>query len=336
MKNALKKEFAGIKYYQAALLLLLALVAIVIGSLKDFAISSAVYKPGNAFGKFAAYVGPLPAYALFGSTGVLFYINWKGEGNKDSKFLAIICALIFPILAGSLYGYECFDSLSNRYVAALIGVALVGVCDLLLYFLFRHADKDEAYQAGITFLFASAVVILLIYLLKKAGLRPRYYWLTTHDAAKNYRDWWNFDASVQEAFSSQVTYVQDDFQSWPSAHAAFGGMMVLSALFARLNPKLKGKESYFIYGSLIWCILISAGRLSDGSHFLSDVAFGAFFGVLFSMLVAYLVYLPAPEGEEDSLPEPAQKKKIIRGPKCHLAKKHVFVKNKHYPCKKAL
>lgn len=298
----LNEEFAGIRFYEAAILLLVALTFIIIGSCADWSIANAVYHPDNAFGALFAYIGPYPAYVLFGATGVLFFINWKGAGPKDSRILAIICACIFPILAGALYGYETLnDAIANKYLAALTGVLAVGVGDIGFYFLVRHADKNEAYQAGITFLFAAATVIVLVYLLKKAGLRPRFYWIEEQSNPQTYfRNWWDFDASVKENFAAAnpTAYQDADFESWPSGHAALAGFTVLGVLLAKLNPKLKNKTTWLIVGSLIWTILVSAARVSDGHHFVSDVAFGAFFGTLFAMLVAYLVYLPTPKEDE--------------------------------------
>jgi membrane-associated phospholipid phosphatase len=296
----LNEEFAGIRYYEAAILLLTALIFIIVGSFADFSIAKAVYHPGNAFGALFAYIGPYPAYVLFGATGVLFFINWQGEGQQDSKVIAIICACIFPILAGALYGYQTLnDGITNKYLAALIGIVAVGAGDIGFYFLARHADKDEAYEAGVTYLFAAATVIVLIYLLKKAGLRPRFYWIESQSNPADYfRNWWDFDASVKEGYATNPLYQDTYFESWPSGHAALAGFSVLLVLLAKLNPKLKNKTTLLIAISLAWTLLTSAARVSDGHHYVSDVAFGAFFGTLFAMLVAYLVYLPAPSEEE--------------------------------------
>ena len=294
---SLHDRFAGVTYLQALILLVFAFAFILVGSFADKAISEKFYAPNNAFGAIFAYLGPYPGYVLFGSTGVLFYINWIGEKQKDRKILAIVCAVIFPILAGALYGYECIsDAITNRYLAAFVGVLLVGAGEVGMYFLCRHADKDAAYKAGLTFLFAGATVLVLLYLLKKAGLRPRPYWVMANSASADYfRNWWDFDASVKEAFPDAAS---DAFESWPSAHAGLSGMTVLGVLLCTLNPKLKNKESQFLIGSALFTFIVAIARVSDGHHYVSDVAFGAFFGVLFSFLVAYLVYLPAPEEEE--------------------------------------
>lgn len=296
----LSGEIAGIHYYEATVLLLVPLLFIIVGSFADYSIANALYHPNNFFGNFFAYAGPYPAAVLFGAGGVLFFIDWKSENRQDSKILAIISACIFPILAGALYGYESLsDGISNKYLAILLGVIAVGVGDFAFYFLARHADKDEAYRAGVTFLLSGATIMVLIYLLKKAGLRPRFYWMETQSNPADYfRNWWDFDPTVKEGFADNPLYQDTFFESWPSGHAAFAGTTVLSVVLAKLNPKWKNKASLFLLFSLLWTILVSLARISDGNHFLSDVGFGSFFGILFPLLIIYLVYLPIPSEEE--------------------------------------
>jgi len=340
LKNKLQEKFGNITYGEALIGLLIALFFIIYGSFQDLSFSSSFVKLDNPFGKIVAYLGPLPGYAIFGSVGVCFLINWNQESQKDSKFLAWACCIIFPLLAGSLYGYEVFaDVITNKYLAAFIGIALVGVCDILIYFLCRHGDKEEAYTVGITILFASVTVLVLMYLLKKAGLRPRYLFLVEQgdlDGAKYFRPWWAFDASVEEAFPDVDSSF---FESWPSGHAALSSLGVLSVLYCRLNKKLKNKTAYFVFGSYLFAFLIDLGRVSDGHHYISDVAFGSFFSLLFAFLIVYLIYLPAPLEEK---PEEKENKpsfvsseiaRLRNAPyqKKQAANKPFFVKDKKKP-----
>jgi membrane-associated phospholipid phosphatase len=296
-----KKGFANIKYYQAAIGLLIALIFIVIGSFKDLAISQAIASLSNPFAKFCEYFGSLPGYALLGSVGIFFLLNYDESEGKSSKLLAWACCLIFPLLAGSLYGIDVFEqAFSNRYLQALCGIALVGVFDYLIYLVVRHGDKNQAYTVGLTVLFASITVLALTYLLKKAGLRPRYLFiLSENNDLSYYRNWWDFDPSVMESFPDVNSSY---FESWPSGHAALSALTVLYVLFCPLNKKLQGKESYVIYGSFVFTFLISLGRVMGAAHYVSDVAFGAFFSLLFTFLVIYLVYLPAPVEELEEAP----------------------------------
>jgi membrane-associated phospholipid phosphatase len=336
----LKKSFANIKYYQAAIGLLIAFLFIIIGSTADLSISQHLVSLNNFYGAFCAYFGSLPGYALLGSVGLFFLINYEEKEGKSSKILAWACCLIFPLLAGSLYGIDVFDGvISSHYLQALCGIALVGASDFGIYWLVRKGDKEQSFTVGLTILFASITVLALIYLLKKAGLRPRYLFLVEQGDFSLYRDWWRFDASVKEAYPDAASSF---FESWPSGHAALSALSVLLVLFCPLNPKLKGKESYFIYGSYLFTFLVSLGRVSDGHHFVSDVAFGAFFSLLFTFLVIYLVYLPAPEEEENEasvVPFSAFTKALQSSPQHRLALARRTPKprvKRHKPRKKAL
>jgi membrane-associated phospholipid phosphatase len=310
MKDFSKKGFAGIKWVEVLAILLLAIVLIAIGSAKDLEISIAVAHPdNNIFGKIFQFAGKLPAYALLGSSGVLFFISYEPDGKKDSKILAWLVLILLPLASGLLYGYDdinqFFESASNgKVIACTIGALLVGAVDAVIYFLFRKGDKEEAYKVGVVYLFTGVVLLLLFYLLKKAGMRPRFSWLYANEPESyaDYQPWWAFNSTVEEAHPDAL---QDNFESWPSAHVGLASMTFLTMLMPRINPKLKGKEPDFFVGAFLWILLTGISRLSDGSHFLSDIGFGLFFGALFSFLVCYLVYLPAPKAEEDTPIAPA-------------------------------
>lgn len=298
-RNKFREKFANIEYGEALVGLLIAFVFIIIGSFEDYEFSKYFVSNDNVFGKIASYLGPLPGYAVFGSAGICFLISWGGGSQKDSRFLAWACCIIFPLLAGVLYGYEAFlGVISNKYLAIGLGILLVGLSDIGIYFLCRHGSKEEAHMAGITILFSAVTVIVLMYLLKKAGLRPRYLFLLEQndiDGSKYFRNWWDFDASVKEMFPKEDPSM---FESWPSGHAALASMSVLSVLYCKLNKRLENKTHYFVFGSFLFALLIDLGRVSDGHHYITDVAFGSFLSLLFVFLIVYLVYLPAPtEGE---------------------------------------
>lgn len=293
----LKKKFANIAYWEAGIGLLLALLAILVGSFKDYAISAALVKPDNAFGLVFSYLGGYPAYVLFGAVGVLFWINYQGKSDQKARLLALACAIVFPLLAGSLYGIDVFaDVITSRYLQALLGIVFIAIGDVGVYFLCRKGDPEQAYTVGLTFLFAFLTVFALTYLLKKAGLRPRYLFLLLEKDPSYYRDWWEFDPSVVEAFPDLDSSY---FESWPSGHAALSALSFLSVLLCPLVKNGEKKTHLVLGASYLFCLLTSAARVSDGHHYLSDVGFGAFFALLFAFLVVYLVYLPAPQEESE-------------------------------------
>jgi membrane-associated phospholipid phosphatase len=307
----MKKKVAGISVYEFVTLLGLAIVAILVGSFKDLAISEKFAAVGNVFGKIIAVIGKYPGYLLMGSSGVLFHFYLEKGDKKSSKIVSWLVLFLLPLIIGGLYGYDDLTAYLNKYVAIALGAFLVLAGNVGLYFLYKNADKEECYNAGMTFLFAGILVLVTCYLLKHAALRPRYSWLVTNPdyIEKYYTAWYTFDNSARSAFTEEQA-ANDNFYSWPSAHAAMAAFGFLSVLLPRLNKKLAGKEELFFWISEFWVILVSIGRVTDGSHFLSDVAFGSFFGLGFSFLVLTLVYPPVPDTDEAKpvaapLPSPA-------------------------------
>jgi hypothetical protein len=295
MQGLLNKKVANIRLFDLGVGLFLSIVFIAVGSFADFGFSERFVHLGNAIGKWSIYLAPLPGYALLGSVGVLFLINWDPVLQKDSRFLAWACAAIFPLLAGSLYGNEAFSSLtSNKYLAVILGIALVAFFDVGIYFLFRKGDKDEAYRAGVTILFSSVIVTLLVFLLQKVGMRPNYEFLAAKNDFSHYRNWWSFDASLAAVYSADGTAALD---SWPSVSISLSMSGILFALLCQLNDFLKTKSRFFIYGTYLFVVLFSLGEISEGAAYISDCAFGAFFSLFFSGMVIYLSYFSDPSEE---------------------------------------
>jgi membrane-associated phospholipid phosphatase len=295
----MKKTFAGFRFYEVLTVLSVAVILIIVGSFFDLAISKAIaVTDNNYFGLVFGLIGKLPSYAIFGASGVLLFIYLKDENGLFPRTVAWLSLFLCPIVAGALYGYDdVHDQIASLAVAIAIGILLVGALDAGAFFLFREAPKEEAFKAAVAFFFAFAAIFVLTYLLKIAGMRPRYSWLVDNGFG-NYRDWWAFDSSVADANSAASA---SSFESWPSSHAALASVTLLSILFPRLCPKLNGKEKIFFVAAFVYTLLVMMARVSDGSHFVSDVGWGLFIGAGISLLVVYLVYdvpLPAKKNPE--------------------------------------
>ncbi|MCR4562076.1 MAG: phosphatase PAP2 family protein [Bacilli bacterium] len=292
----LNQGFANIKIYEALAGVVIALLFVIIGSNVDLSLSKNVVQPGNAFSIIINYLGSLPGYALLGAVGIMFFVNYNPKSKKDSKILSILCAIVFPVLAGALYGYDCFykQGIDNQILALLVGVLIVGAICVGIYFWTRNGDKEEAYRTGLALLVASVLILGLSFMLKRTGYRPRYLLiLENNNDYSLYRDWWTFDTSVKETFMSLEKAPDEDlFHSWPSNHTAFSTLGIMFCLIARLNEKTKDKSYYFVYITYIFTMVVAFGRIFDGHHYLSDVAFGALYSCILVYLVIYLFELP--------------------------------------------
>jgi membrane-associated phospholipid phosphatase len=284
----MNKKIAGIHLYYFVAVLVVAIIAILVGTFMDLQISSSLAHIGNVFGKIFAVVGKYPGYLIFGSAGVLFYVYKKDDEEKGSKAWAYAFLIAIPLAVGALYGYDDLTELiSNKIVAIFLGALAIGAGEVGMYFLFRRANKEEAYNAGMAFLFSAVLVFVTTYLLKNAALRPRYSWLVSVNHLDYYQTWYAFNSSIKEANS---TVDSSNFMSWPSSHVAMASLAVLASLFPRLNKKLEGKEWLCFLVAALWILIVAIARVSDGSHFLSDVGWGTLIGTGFSLLVVSLVY----------------------------------------------
>jgi len=285
----MRKKVAGIPLYFFAIVVVILLAVIVVGSFLDLQISERFAVLDNPFGKVVALVGKYPGYALLGLSGVLFFLS--RQDKKGPLNVAISWALLLGIAigAGALYGFDDIDEyLNDKVISVLIGIVAIAPAEVLLYFLFRKANQVEAFNASMAMLFIGILTIGMSYLLKTAALRPRYSWLAeTNNLSNYYQTWYSFSSAAREAFPDAL---ESDFASWPSAHTAMASVTVAMILFPRLNSKLTGKEMIFFLSSFLWTVLVAIGRMSDGSHFLSDVGWGALIGLLLSFLVIVFIY----------------------------------------------
>ncbi len=85
------------------------------------------------------------------------------------------------------------------------------------------------------------------------------------------------------------------FSSFPSGHTAkaFCVYGVLAYLWARRTTSLAERVAAFVF-VFAWSALVAIGRLGMGAHWPSDVAGGAFFGLL--MMLVMILALRAAEG----------------------------------------
>gem|GEM_PF-1455692 len=293
---SMKRNYGGIKTYQIAILIALAILGILVGSFYDLSLAEKFFYPGNLFGKVFDAVGSLPGYALIGAGGILLFFFFKNSGPKWRDYLAYGFLVVLPILAGALWGYDVLgDFVSKTLYAVGLGIVAVAILDAAFFFFAKGCDRVEGYRDAVVILFSAFVVIILVYVLKKTVTRPRYLFLA--DNGVNYfQPWYVFSSSVTSIFSGSE--YSPLLNSWPSGHAAMAGFGILFVLLAKLNKNTAGKETIFFFVSLFWIILVALARMSDGHHFLSDVSWGLLIGSGFSALTTVLVFGARPELEQ--------------------------------------
>lgn len=291
----MKKRIGPFCIYQMVSVLAVALVLIIIGTFLDFNISSSIVKAGNVFGKAMGLFGSLPYTVIGGLTGVLFFVAFREDKGGKRNYWAYAALILIPLATGAFYGYQSLaDYISKKVIAIVLGAIITGASEFGLYQLIKNADRHKAFYSAVTILICLAIIFLFGYGLKLLAARPRYlYVLEKGGSADFYRTWYAFDSSLRDAAkAASDTYNADMFASFPSGHVLFATLGLYSVILSDLNEKLKTKQPYFFYGSFVLVLLVAAGRISDGHHYLSDVGFSILIGAGTCFLVSACIYIP--------------------------------------------
>lgn len=295
----MKKKIGSIHLYEAAAVITLSLLLIIIGSFCDLSLSSTLFKSQNIYSNLISFIGKLPLYLAIGISGVCLFLSFKTDTQKWVRILGWVLLFLLPLASGLLYGYDDLSESFGKIAGIITGVCIIGVLSALFYLVLRKTQTLPALKAGISLLIISVLILLICYLLKKAGARPRYFWIATNGEV-NFRNWWVFDYSLKSSFPDATERV---FESFPSGHMAAASVALVYPVISDCIPnQKKWVRRVFDFVpliALVFIILVGFGRLLDGSHFLSDIGFGLLLGAGISYLVVILLWTPIKHSAKD-------------------------------------
>lgn len=272
------------------------LLGIVLGSFVDLQLAKNLYSSSSFLSPIMTYVGSLPGYVILGGAGLLLGFYLTSLQSKKAKAIGFVSYFALPFLSGALYGYDCLKERFGTAVGLLLGILIVGILDAGLYFLTRKDYRsDFDFKAALVILFSAALTISLTYFLKKTVIRPRYLFVMTPDGEGYYTAWFHSSSLVLEKFPEIEKKL---INSFPSGHMAVSSLLFLSFFFAKRNGNVKGKEGFFFLFAGCWAILVAFGRMRGGYHYLSDVSWGAFLNLFFSIFFFIAIFLHAQDTEE--------------------------------------
>lgn len=304
----MKKSYFGIANWMLVCYLSVFVLGVIFGSFFDYQIDAGLYQDHNVLSKFFEYVGTLPVSVIIGASGLLYFFYFRKKGEKEHKYvrIAYLLLVVCLLIAGCFWGYDTFHRhiLLNHgkalrlLVSVLIGIPVIAALEVPVYFFLKDGESDDYLHKGNIIVISSCIVVLLTFGLKYLIDRPRFMWLVTTDNPKAYyRDWFTFaHGRPQDMHDLKGALIDTSrvesymFQSWPSGHSSFTALMLLIALFPSCNKKTEGKELGFFLFAFLWCLVCMLSRMMDGHHFLTDVSWGMFFGVLPPYLTSLITY----------------------------------------------
>lgn len=248
---------------------------VIFGSLYDLNIAKTIYHPHNFVSYYTEYLGTLPAAIVFSLSGILLFLYFKYNKKIKGAHVYQYLSLFLIVIAGAIWGYDTLNNyLPNKIYAVIIGIVVIIPFSYLFYLDLKRKYSDNFLRLALIIICSTSLSFVLTFGLKYLIVRPRFYYLLDIDRLDLYRNWYSF--SLDKSIYPNVTD-STFIQSWPSGHSNFASLSHLILIFPFIKKNKVNK--HLIYASItIYSILIMAGRMIDGHHYLSDVSFGYFIG----------------------------------------------------------
>ncbi len=252
---------------------LVALILLLVASQKDLEIASSSYNRLDKAAPYVSAIAALPGYLLFAMSGYMITSEINDEPSKIKDFLSVVPLIVISIGAGALYGYTSISRLiSSIYLAVSIGIVLIVGLTMLFMWLYEKYGEKGPTGVGYVLLASFAMVFLFSFLSNLLVIRPSYKGLLEKEnGSELFLDWWNFKSSDPEYLEKaglDIVYLRGGI----SLDSSISALTLLLPL--ALPKKMKMKEAIGAASVFLFILLSSISELSDGRHYLSEIAWG--------------------------------------------------------------
>jgi membrane-associated phospholipid phosphatase len=284
-------------------------VLALIAAFFDLAINKALFAPESLFGQFFANVGEFPSYLAAPAVGVIMFCQRLGKSSRAQ--------LIFKILFAALTaaGWYFFFSwvlghLSNvDYLAAYCAVFAAIFTFLSLFICYRVpiATMKKLFWFAVFLAITAICVNVVIQILKAIWARERFRvmvggydralvpngnydgftpWYLPQGFAKRGEDY----MGAAEAVDALMGHHGDAFKSFPSGHTGAASVLMAIIILPDIMPKTLGRfKKLFWIVPFVYIAIMGLSRIVMGAHFLSDVLFGGYIGILVAVVVRFIM-----------------------------------------------
>ena len=243
-------------------LLIYGIACLLIASLYDLDINKALYNRNGIYPNFFRLTAEMPMIIIF-STACLTYIRFGFyRTNKILLALLAIASVGFPLVS-SFTSLSYFE-IHNVFFSLLIFLFYMA-CS---YLISRSIDSKNRNRVLIYSLFViiSIISILLSFsILKGIWGRTRFFPMYQGNDYTMFTHWWQIPGNSGS----------DIFRSFPSGHTGAAAstfvLILLPSVFYK-NKFIKKYENFFLFGPIVWTLLVQFARIFDGAHYLSDTA----------------------------------------------------------------
>ncbi len=299
-------------YIALASSLLVAISALVLGTIYDLQISKAladlspnVYHSQNLFAIIFECVGENVLYVLLlCAFAILFFHFYKNPLKKNWLNISLLVALCLGSVLCSFYGLNKtlkYISLYTNfglsgYVATTFGLATIFLVAtlfaILIFYLFSRLKQET-----ISKLTGFALAIIVVSALSNVIVQgSKYIFDRARYRAMVYEGYTNFEYYSQwfvinkSKFTATSLYAEEYFKSFPSGHACAAASIFLITLLPHYLEKFNTKnwKIALYFTAIIYTLAVAFSRVVGGAHFFTDVYIGAMVTVICVLIIKWL------------------------------------------------
>lgn len=262
----------SIRWQDATVVAGVLFVMMIVGSIWDFPISSALYNQSNPFGILFASYGEAPAMLGLFTSGLLLILGC----NKKRRGIALLQIVAGVLLCG--FGGIMIAYLPNNYLTTSpVLVAVIGICLLVLtavavLWLCKGAQREAMVRVALILFTVIFLEMILINVIKIPWERPRMR-LIAENSQAYFVPWWSVGGNLREQLMA-LGVAGEEFKSFPSGHTANGAVLMLLCVLPYLKPSLQNRSRVLFYIGAVWGLLVALSRVIMGAHFITDTTMG--------------------------------------------------------------
>ena len=271
-----------------------ALALMVLGSLVDYPLSSALYDDSSPFALFFAAYGAIPAPLGCVAAGTLFLCGRSGARSVAGVLQAAGGVLLLVVGVGLVCFLPALYLPVSPVVPAAAGLVLCLVTVLLTRRLAKGADPNRIARVALAILLVILCQLAVVNLIKVFWGRPRMRLVVSHPEAYFF-PWWRRGTALKGPLLAAGVGA-DEFKSFPSAHTANAATMLLLGLVPCLKPGLGRYRRALVAFGFGWTAVVALSRIMLGAHYLTDTAAGFLIAFLSVYFICGALFRPRDKG----------------------------------------
>lgn len=277
-------------------------VTMLIGSLADLSVSTALYEPDAGWANLLAAIGEWPAGFGLIVAGV-FLVRGRNKTRVLRGRAQAGAGGLLVLLGAAMVSYLPTMYLSiPAVVIMLAGMVLSAGAVLGTWALTRHRAPRELIRFSVGLVVVIIGEMIIINLIKIGWSRPRMRMLEVN-SEYSFNPWWIF-GSADKAGALGEGISSEEFKSFPSGHTANAAILLyLAPMLAWMTERGRKLIGPAVYIGLGWALAVAASRIVVGAHFLTDVTAGLIVTFLAVLVTHRAVRAPwkAPVAEQPSV-----------------------------------